>query len=164
MHIIYTLLSLLYFSSAVKLATETECAFCNQTVLDCQKFYEDDLVVALWNYKAAMPGHSLIIPKRHVERFEALTDEESLRIAQVIKKVHAASATVFNARSYLLYQKNGHEVGQTVPHVHFHYVPRKLNDDSLISLAFKICTFSLRKPLTPAEMAETTSKMQLLQN
>ena len=158
---ILLILSLLHFFKAPPLPPETECAFCNRTVLDSQKFYEDDLVIALWNYRAALPGHSLIIPKRHVERFDALTDQESLKIAQVIKKVDAAARQVFNSSAYLLYQKNGREVGQSVPHVHFHYIPRQFGDDSLISLLFNICTLSLKKNLTPTEMGIATNKMKL---
>ena len=136
-----------------------DCAFCNQAILNSQKFYEDDLVIALWNYKPILPGHSLIIPKRHVERFEHLTDEESLRINQVIKKVHFASTQVFKASAYLLYQKNGREVFQTVPHVHFHYIPRALGNDSLISFLFNFCIRPLKPKLTHAEMSSATEQM-----
>ena len=134
------------------------CPFCNKVILDSQKFYEDDLVIALWNYKPILPGHSLIIPKRHIERFELLTDEEALRITQVIKKVDATSIQAFNASAYLLYQKNGREVFQTVPHIHFHYIPRSKGDTSLFSFLFNFCTHNLKKKLTPAEMATLTSK------
>lgn len=155
------MLILLILLPFLNLIASSDCPFCDKTVLDSQKFYEDDLVIALWNYKPILPGHSLIIPKRHIERFELLTDEEALRITQVTKKIHAASTQLFNASAYLIYQKNGRELFQTVPHIHFHYLPRQLGDDSLISLLFNICTLSLKKTLTPTEMGIATSKMKL---
>src|SRR4029078_13357621 len=104
------------------------CPFCDSKVIEYQKFYEDDLVIALYTHRPIFPGHSLIIPKRHVERFEMLNDQEITRISQVIKKVDKAAQKVFGTSAYLLLQKNGREVGQTVPHVHFHYIPRKTGD------------------------------------
>lgn len=86
-----------------------------------QAFYKNDLVLALYSHKPIYPGHCLIIPKRHVERFEMLSEEEITEIGRVIKKVNQAVEKVFQTSSYLLLQKNGREVGQT-PHVHVHYI------------------------------------------
>lgn len=112
------------------------CAFCNPQVVEEQKFYEDDLVIALVTHKPIMPGHVLVIPKRHVERLENLSEAEVVRIYQTIRKVHRAVSQVFGTSSYLILQKNGIEVGQSVPHVHFHYIPRAPGDTS--SLMFLI--------------------------
>ncbi len=60
--------------------SEEYCAFCDDEVLNYQKFYEDDLVLALYTHKPIMPGHCLIIPQRHVKRFEDLSDEEMTRV------------------------------------------------------------------------------------
>lgn len=136
------------------------CAFCDQAVLDNQKFYEDDLVLALYTHKPIFPGHSLIIPKRHVERFEMLTDEEITQIGRVIKKVNRAVEKVFGTSSYLLLQKNGREVGQSVPHVHFHYVPRKAGDDSAVKYIVKMYIANLTKPISNEEMHETVEKLK----
>ena len=46
------------------------CAFCNPQIIDRQKFYEDDLVIALCTHKPIIPSHFLIIPKRHVKQLE----------------------------------------------------------------------------------------------
>lgn len=155
---------ILFFAldKAPNLPSEAECAFCSQSVLETQKFYEDDLVIALLNYKPAIKGHSLIIPKRHVQSFDELTDEEALQITQVIKKVHLASQKVFGAHSYLLYQKNGKEVGQTVPHVHFHYLPRQKNDDSLIALFLRIATVRFQKKISSQEMESLSNNLKII--
>ncbi len=137
-----------------------ECPFCNTSVLEYQKFYEDDLVLALYTYKPIMPGHCLVIPKRHVERFELLSDAEATQICRVIKKVNQAAEKAFGTSAYLLMQKNGREVGQTVPHVHFHYIPRKTGDDSTLKFIFKMFIVNLQKPIPPAEMEQAVAKMK----
>ena len=98
------------------------CAFCNPDVLACQEFFTAESVRALIDYHPISEGHSLIIPKRHVGCFEDLTDNEWKEIREVILRVHRAASSVFGEADYLLLQKNGKGVGQTVPHVHFHYV------------------------------------------
>ncbi len=115
----------IYFLTPSPKLSRDYCAFCDPKVVNSQKFYEDDTIVALYSHKPVVPGHCLIIPKRHAERFEQLTDEENASISRVIKKVDQAAIKIFNRASYLLMQKNGVEAGQTVPHVHFHYFPRR---------------------------------------
>lgn len=136
------------------------CAFCDAKVLDNQKFYEDDLLFALYTHKPIMAGHCLIIPKRHVERFEMLTDTEMTQIGRVIKKVNQAAERVFQTSSYLIVQKNGLEVGQSVPHVHFHYVPRKAGDDSTIEFILKIAIANAKQPISKDEMDEIVEKLK----
>jgi len=136
------------------------CAFCDPAVLNNQKFYEDDLVLALYTHKPIFPGHCLIIPKRHVERFEMLTDAEITQIGRVIKKVNQAVMKVFGTSAYLLLQKNGPEVGQTVPHVHFHYVPRKAGDDSTIQFIVKMFIANVKQPISQDEMREIVEKLR----
>ncbi len=156
------LIVLLFMSSASLFASnQPPCAFCDAAVLEYQHFYEDDLVIGLYTHKPTMPGHCLIIPKRHVERFEMLSDEESLRMFQVIKKTDVAAQKVFGTSAYLLLQKNGHEVGQTVPHVHFHYIPRKAGDSSVVVFLFKMFLSNVKGPISPEEMHETVEKLKV---
>lgn len=136
------------------------CAFCDPEVIGYQSFYEGELILALCTHKPVLPGHCLIIPKRHVERFEMLTDSEILEIGQVIRKVNQAVMQEFQTISYLLLQKNGQEAGQTVPHVHFHYIPRKEGDDSAISFMLKMLIANLKKPLQSDEMEGNVQKIK----
>jgi histidine triad (HIT) family protein len=136
------------------------CAFCDPKVLEYQKFYEDELVIALYTHKPIFPGHSLIIPKKHVERFEMLSEAEVTRIGQVIQKVNKAAEKVFGTSSYLLLQKNGKEVGQSVPHVHFHYIPRQAGDDLSVKFVIKMYAANFRSPIKPTEMQEVVEKMK----
>lgn len=140
--------------------TKSNCPFCNSSVLARQSFYEDELAIALCDYRPIMPGHCLVVPKRHVERFEELSDEEADRICRVMKKVHQAAKKAFSASAYLLLEKNGHEVGQEVPHVHFHYIPRQAGDSSILKLFFRIIWNNLKKPLSPSQTELTLDKMK----
>ena len=140
------------------------CAFCDPKIINSQKFYEDDLVLALYTHKPIFPGHCLIIPKRHVQRFEALSEDEITQIGKVIKKVNLAISGIFKTSAYLLLQKNGQEVGQTVPHVHFHYIPRQAGDDSSLTFLTKMYIANTKKPISTQEMKEVTDKLKKAMN
>lgn len=149
-----------FFLSGPSALNRSYCAFCDPKVLEGQTFYEDDLVLALYTHKPVFPGHCLVIPKRHVERFEMLTDQEITEIGRTIKKVNTAVVEVFDTSPYLLLQKNGWEVGQTVPHVHFHYIPRKAGDNSIWLFVWKMYIANLKPPIDPARMEEIVSRLK----
>lgn len=136
------------------------CAFCNHQVKENQVIFEDSLVMVLYTHKPCTAGHSLIIPKRHVERFDELTDEEMLQIKSSIHRIHEASSKVFKTSSYLLLQKNGYQVGQSVPHVHFHYIPRKLDATFVLPFVFQFHWSGLKKPLSKEAMQPIIKALQ----
>lgn len=145
---------------AATLSAHDGCAFCDPQVLEAQKFYEDDQVYALYTHKPVLPGHCLVIPKRHIERFEELSDEELVAIGRTLMKVDGAVKQVFETSAYLLLQKNGKEVGQTVPHVHFHYIPRKAGDDSEVMFILKMFYANFGGPITSEQMAWVTEQLR----
>jgi histidine triad (HIT) family protein len=136
------------------------CPFCSSVVLEGQKFYEDEQTIALCTHRPITPGHVLVISKRHVERFEELTDEESLAITKTVKKVHQAVSKVFGTDPYLLHEKNGPEVGQSVYHVHFHYVPLK-KDQYLWTLLPGLIGSQLGPALSHEEMKPVINELRL---
>jgi diadenosine tetraphosphate (Ap4A) HIT family hydrolase len=135
------------------------CPFCSEAILLKQAVFEEDGCYALLNYKPAVEGHMLIIPRRHVERFEDLTPAEAAGIQAMIARVEKAERQAFGSTGYVLLQKNGAEAGQSVPHVHFHYFPRK-EGDSNAWLTIKIYTASYFKPLSEAELQAERLRIQ----
>jgi histidine triad (HIT) family protein len=140
------------------------CPFCNEENVHYQGFYESKNVIALFNYRPVLEGHSLIIPKRHVEKFEDLTSQELIEIGECIRKTHLAFKDVYHKDDYLLVLQNGKNGGQTVPHVHFHMIPRGSELTSLIKaklwLSFLTDVTGLSEPIKPAEMFKNTSALQ----
>ena len=110
-------------------------------------------MIGLCSYKPILRGHSLIIPKRHVERLEDLTDSEMQNVFNLIKRTNIAVQKVLNNKSYILIQKNGKEVGQSVFHVHFHYIPRKENGSNFGFLT-RFLTYPFKRKLNPNEMQD----------
>jgi histidine triad (HIT) family protein len=136
------------------------CAFCDNEIITRQKYYEDDQTVVLYTHKPVLKGHSLIIPKRHVERCEDLTESEITAMHNAMKKVHSAASSLFNTSAYLIFQKTGAEAGQSVPHAHMHYIPMDKGDASTISFMTKMFLSELSSPISQSTMNEMTAQFQ----
>lgn len=147
---------------------DSQCAFCNPSVVNYQKFYESETILGLFNYRPLMQGHVLIIPRRHVERLEDLHPEEFVAIAGAIKKIHKAFNQAYKKNDYLLVLQNGKDGGQTVPHVHFHMIPRGSDWTSLIKanlwLSFLTDVTGLSSPVSAAEMKSQTDILKNAMN
>lgn len=65
------------------------CVFCNELSRDEGIFAETSLWSARWDKFPATPGHAEIIPKRHVQYFDDLTDDERDTLLRFTKQVKA---------------------------------------------------------------------------
>jgi diadenosine tetraphosphate (Ap4A) HIT family hydrolase len=74
------------------------------------------------------PGHSLVIPKRHVGSFFELTAQERMAVLELLDQAKAAAEAEFNPDGYNVGINDGAAAGQTVPHVHVHLIPRFVGD------------------------------------
>jgi len=131
------------------------CPFCDEKIINYQKYFENENVLGLCSYKPLLKGHSLIIPKRHIERFEELNEIEIKEIFQLIKKTNLTVQKILNNSSYILIQKNGKEVGQSVSHVHFHYIPR--NEGSNFGFLIRFLLYPFKRKLKPSDMHQITN-------
>ncbi|MCA1857036.1 HIT domain-containing protein [Massilia oculi] len=93
--------------------------------LPCVKVYEDALTLAIMDIMPQAPGHVLVLPKEPAAELFALSDEGAAACIRTTKKVAAAVKAALGAPGIMIAQFNGSAAGQTVPHVHFHIVPRE---------------------------------------
>lgn len=139
--------------------SSTSCPFCNDEIVSSQLIFEGDKARAILTYKPAVDGHVLIVPKRHVARFELLDASEILEISELVSKVNRAVQKTFKTTGYLLIQKNGEEVGQSVFHVHFHYLPNT-KGKSLAILTMKWFLSPWLPQLSQTKMREVAQNLE----
>ncbi len=110
-----------------------ECIFCKiiKGEIPCFKVYEDDMVIAFEDINPISQGHTLILPKRHVENIWEITEDELIAIVKAAKKIANAIKDVLNPIGLALLQLNGKEVGQEIMHYHLHIIPRSQNEPEL---------------------------------
>lgn len=99
-----------------------ECPFCNpdkEAVL-----YEDGLIRILIDSYPANRGHLLVVPARHVERWEELEEGEKLALLWGMELAMEKLRETLKPDGFNVGMNLGRAAGQTVPHLHLHVIPR----------------------------------------
>lgn len=91
-------------------------------------FYESEYCYGLVNLKPIVQGHVLIIPKRVVARCGDMTKEEITDLMLSVHKVAPILEKEYACSAMNIAMQDGPDAGQSVPHVHFHILPRKSGD------------------------------------
>ncbi len=74
------------------------------------------------------PGHTLVIPRRHVASFFDLTAEEVAACMHLIKEEKRLIDEEFKPDGYNIGVNVGQVAGQSIFHVHIHIIPRYQGD------------------------------------
>ena len=98
--------------------------------MPCIKVYEDDDTIAFMDIMPQADGHTLVVPKEAAVNLFDLSERGAQAAIVATQRVARAVRAAFSPDGISLGQVNGAAAGQTVPHVHFHIVPR-YNDQSL---------------------------------
>jgi diadenosine tetraphosphate (Ap4A) HIT family hydrolase len=102
------------------------CFFCNldpSRILDSNEhcfMIRDDFPVS--------PGHTLVIPKRHVGSFFELDDAERQGLVDLLETAKHTLDAEHRPDAYNMGLNDGPAAGQSIPHVHMHLIPRYAGD------------------------------------
>lgn len=100
-----------------------DCIFCKivEGQMPTDIVYEDEHVIGFYDLNPQAPIHVLFVPKEHVRRFSELADAEVLVALQKAVKIYAEREGL-EERGYRLVLNTGQEGGQTVDHLHIHFL------------------------------------------
>lgn len=114
-------------------STADGCAFCAILTgkLPASLVHEDDQVIAFMDLRRVVPGHVLVVSRRHVETLFDLDEDTAAQLMRVAVRIARAAEHVFAPDGLNLWQSNREAGGQEVPHVHLHVQPRLYNDGLL---------------------------------
>lgn len=107
-----------------------DCIFCKIIAgeIPAVKVYEDEATLAFMDINPLTKGHLLVIPKKHVTGLFDGDDATLAVTVSVAARVARAMKTSLGLDSLNLIQANGPWAKQSVPHLHFHLVPRREGD------------------------------------
>lgn len=106
---------------------KNNCPFCASNISEIS-FMESDNFWVIYNHAPILPGHSLVIPKCHIESLLELTDEEQYEFVHLSINAAKNILKVFKADSFNWTVQEKPAAGQTIPHLHLHIFPRYEND------------------------------------
>jgi histidine triad (HIT) family protein len=106
------------------------CIFCKIIAgeIPSYKVYEDEFTLAFLDINPVNPGHTLVIPKKHFANIDEADEETLSLVIKTVKKVGESLKKNLAAPGYNVQENNDPAAGQIVPHLHFHVVPRILDD------------------------------------
>jgi len=110
-----------------------DCIFCKivEGEVPSHKVYEDKNVYAFLDAEPVSKGHTLVIPKKHVETVHEA--EEMSYMWEAIVKVANSVKSAFEPEGLNITQNNGAVAGQEVFHMHFHITPRYTGEEVELS-------------------------------
>jgi histidine triad (HIT) family protein len=122
---------------------DADCIFCRIIRGEIPSFqvFDDERTLAFMDINPANPGHALVVPKVHAENIFTLEEPWLLATALVAQRVAQAVRRAFQPDGLNIVQANGPGAAQSVPHFHWHVLPRA-KDDGL----------AMNWPLRPGDM------------
>jgi diadenosine tetraphosphate (Ap4A) HIT family hydrolase len=102
------------------------CPFCTlppERIID-----SNNLALVIRDGYPISPGHTLVIPKRHIGSWFEITQTEQEALLNLLTKSKAVLETEFKPDGYNIGINDGSTAGQTVPHLHVHLIPRYEGD------------------------------------
>jgi bis(5'-adenosyl)-triphosphatase len=156
------------------------CPFCPPAV-EPAAFFADERFMALYNVAPVLPGHALIVPRRHVASLLELADDELAAFVLFARRITRFLHRAFTADGFDWTVQDGASAGQTVLHLHLHVIPRVSGDlpdpgdwypaliasdtaqaAALGEIANGQIDSRARPRLTPAEHAQVTAYLRAL--
>jgi histidine triad (HIT) family protein len=109
-----------------------DCIFCDIVAGRARSsiVYETDDVLAFLDLRQVKHGHTLVIPKRHIQDILDLDDATGAALFAVLSRVAHAIDEALKPQGISIWQSNN-PPWQEVPHLHFHVMPRHEGDGVL---------------------------------
>lgn len=109
---------------------ESDCTFCQiaRGEVEATVVCESDRCLAFFPENPATPGHTLVIPRTHVQHFLQMDAPLGESLMSMVVCVGRALESTVNPEGMNLISSAGAAATQTVPHLHLHVVPRWTHD------------------------------------
>jgi histidine triad (HIT) family protein len=87
------------------------------------KIYEDEFCIGILDVSPCAPGHCLVVPKKHVERFYDLDDADIGKLFRAAKKVAGKIKKAYNPEFVCMFVRGGR-----ISHLHVALFPSTEGD------------------------------------
>lgn len=138
------------------MSMDQNCIFCKiiQGEIPSAKVYEDEEIYAFLDISQVTKGHTLIIPKKHVENIYETNEEIASSLFARVPKIANALKKAYQPAGINILNNNGKAAGQTVFHIHIHLIPRYDESDG-----YDAKWVTNNEAYTPEDLAEIAQKI-----
>lgn len=116
-----------------------DCLFCKivRGEIPYFKIWENEYCLAFLDIAKDIDGHILVIPKKHFSNFLDITPTELGKFIEGVQFVAKYLVEECGYDGVNLINASGESAEQSVFHLHFHIIPRKINDGAEVFPKFK---------------------------
>ncbi len=106
------------------------CLFClvAKKEIPAEVVYENTGALAFLDIYPMAPGHTLVIPKRHVDTILDLPEDDFVSVFRAAREVEKMVIKSLKPDGFTLGINQGKVSGQEVDHLHIHIAPRFFGD------------------------------------
>lgn len=103
------------------------CIFCKiiSGQIPCQKIGETSDLIVIKDIAPRAPIHYLIIPKKHIQDLRSTQAVDQALLGSILLMAKDLSSDLPDPQEFRLVSNNGSSVGQSVFHIHFHFLAGK---------------------------------------
>jgi histidine triad (HIT) family protein len=107
-----------------------DCIFCKIAKKEVNAYVvqESENFLSFLDIHPHAPGHTLVIPKDHYERFLDLPENLGEEFIKIVKESTLLISKALGTKDFTFGINEGPYAGQAVNHMHFHIMPRFKND------------------------------------
>ena len=102
------------------------CRLCE--IKNAKSVLSDELAYVVRDSFPVTPGHTLIVPKRHVLSLFETTREERVSMLELMEQAKHLLDAELHPDAYNIGINDGAAAGQSIPHLHWHLMPRYKGD------------------------------------
>jgi histidine triad (HIT) family protein len=140
-------------------SAKADCIFCRIAggEIPSVRLFEDDRILAFLDIRPIREGHTLILPKRHYDFFEAMPEDLAAHILAASQKLARALKKIYGvARVGFMFS------GTDVAHAHAHVVPMVEGTDltSRRYIAEETLTFRPPEMIASADLQKVADKLR----
>lgn len=137
------------------MTAEGACVFCEivRGTAEAHVVHQDDVVIAFLDRAPLIKGHVLVAPREHVDTLDDLPAPLMGPLLRVVQRVSRAQQRALGAEGSFTAANT--RVSQSVPHLHFHVVPRRQGDG-----LFRAGLVWVRKRYRDGEAAQLATRLR----
>jgi ATP adenylyltransferase len=107
---------------------KVDCILCgirdNDPKVESLKVYQDERIIISLNRYPYNPGHLMVIPVKHTEKFEELSEIDYNYLFKCVLQSQKLLQLLFNPTGFNVGYNQGDFSGASIRHIHVHVVPR----------------------------------------
>jgi diadenosine tetraphosphate (Ap4A) HIT family hydrolase len=106
----------------------SSCPFCE--LPEQRILHANALGLCIRDAYPVSPGHTLVIPRRHVRSLFELSNDEQAALLALLDAAKVQLEAEFRPAGYNIGINDGPAAGQTIGHLHIHLIPRYSGDQT----------------------------------